>query len=332
MDIPFIPNKELFVIGDVHGCAEELQALLQKLPLSRGCGLVLVGDYIDRGPSSRQVVDTLLDVSANVDVYPLMGNHEALLLDFLDDPTPLHSARFVYNGGGATLQSYCGKPGDYHIPDAHVAFFRSLRLVYQSESHIFVHAGLPDVPLGELDDEEHKETMLWVRTPFHHSTFSWGKTIVHGHSRVPGIQMDTRRINVDTGCVYDNLLSAVHLPSGRVYQVARRGVTDHVYLREPSPSRRRAVRFEGQVDVALSEPRDLPMFRTLNYNDFGLLLVSTRVPDTQVLALHNQVAGTIFPSDDYARVDFRGVVVRVEQAGTEFRYGIQFEQPPIPEP
>jgi len=87
-----------------------------------------------------------------------------------------------------------------------------------------VHAGLPEPPVDELDEQQDRETLLWIRGPFHQSTYRWGKTVVHGHSRVVQVFMDGRRINVDTGCVYDNLLSAVELPSCRVFQVAKRGV------------------------------------------------------------------------------------------------------------
>jgi len=278
------------------------------------------------------VIDLVLELRARAAVYPLLGNHEALLLDCLDDPSPLHVGRFVYNGGGATLQSYSQQPGDYKIPGPHVDFLRSLRLAYQSDAHLFVHAGLPDLPVKELREDEHRETMLWVRETFHRSTFRWGKVVVHGHSRVDDVEVGPARINVDTGCVYENKLSAIHLPSGQVYQVLKRGTVEHGYLREPAASRRKAVRFEGHVDVALSEPRGLPMFTTLNYNDFGLLLVSTRNPEMEVLSVGQHVTGTIFPNDSHVRVSFRGAVVRVENWGVAFRYGIRFDAPAVQPP
>ena len=327
MDIPVITHKEIFVIGDVHGCATELNALLDKLPLKRETAIVFLGDYIDRGPASRQVVETLLELGRRLDVFPLLGNHESLLLDLMSAPTSLNSARFIYNGGGATLQSYSKQPGDYLIPDEHLAFLRGLKLAYQSEQHLFVHAGLPDVALDELDEARDRATLLWVRGPFLNSTFSWSKTVVHGHTHVRKVHVDDRRINVDTGCVYDHMLSAIHLPSREVYQVARRAGAEHGYLREPPGSKRKAVRFEGRVDVALSEPRGLPMFNTMNYNDFGLLLRSARSTGTRLLALHQQVEGTIFPNDSYLQVTFKGVVVRVEDASSGFRYGIRFHAP-----
>lgn len=327
LDIPVIPHGEIFVIGDVHGCADELDALLAKLPLTKQSAVVMVGDYVDRGPASRRVLDTLLELRSRVALYPLLGNHEALLLDFIHDPTPLNSARFIYNGGGATLQSYADRPGDYYFPQAHLELLRSLRLAYQTPTHVFVHAGLPEVPLDQLTEELHRETMLWVRSLFHRSTFSWGKVVVHGHSRVRRVDWQPRRINVDTGCVYDNLLSAIHLPSGEVFEVARRSAGEHEFLRDPPDSKRRAVRFDGRLDVALGEPRGLPMFVTLNYNDFGLLLESARIKNVQVLSLGQGVAGTIFPNDTYARVDFRGVVVRIEEVSGVYRYGIRFDSP-----
>ncbi len=332
MDIPVIPQKEIFVIGDIHGCADELTALLDKLPLRPDTAVVFVGDYIDRGPASRRVIDTVLDLGKRVPVYPLMGNHEALLLDFMEEPSPLNSARFIYNGGGATLQSYCEKPGDYDFPETHVAFLLSLKLAYQTDSYVFVHAGLPDLPLNEIHEQAHRETLLWIRGPFHRSSFRWGKTVVHGHSRVPRVEIKPQRINVDTGCVYDNLLSAIHLPSRQVFSVAKRGAVEHTFLREPPESKRRAVRFEGQVDVTLTEPKGLPVFATLNYNDFGLLLVSVRTPDVQVLSVGQEIAGVIFPNDRYVHVQFRGTVVRIEKDGSVYRYGVRFHTPAVQPP
>lgn len=327
LTISTIEQEDLFVIGDVHGCVDQLGELLHKLPLGPKSAIVFVGDYIDRGPSSRQVIELILELRRYHRVFPLLGNHESLLLDFIDDPTPLKRARFTYNGGGATLQSYCVESGEFSIPPEHVAFFRSLSLAQQTSSHVLVHAGLPDLPLDAIRLQEQRDTLLWVRGTFHRSTFDWGKTIVHGHSRVPKVHIDPRRINVDTGCVYGGALSAVHLPSLRTYRVPMRAPVTHEYLREPAPSRRKAVRFPGRVDVRLSEPEGLPLFHTLNFNDFGVLLACSTESDSFVLSVHQEVAGTLLPDDERGNVDFRGVVVRVEGAAPPYQYAVQFHAP-----
>lgn len=327
MNIPKIENKDLYVIGDVHGCADEFHALLDKLPLEAHSGIVLVGDYIDRGPKSRDVIDTLLELKQQRDIYPLLGNHESLLLEFLGDPSPSRRARFTYNGGGATLQSYSTEPGNFSIPEEHVTFIRGLPLAFQTSSHLFVHAGLPSVPISELNAEKHRKTLLWVRREFHASTYQWDKVVVHGHSRVAEVYRDERRINVDTGCVYSGKLSALHVPSGRIYQVPRTVSFRHEFLRDSPSSRREAVRFDGQLDIVFTEPEGLPAFQTVNYSDFGVLVECPTKPEEHLLALHAQVVGTLLPRDDSVNINFRGDVVRIDEVAHRNRYAIRFDAP-----
>src|SRR3954463_10575248 len=116
----------LFAIGDVHGCAEELRALIQKLPLRRDSLVVFLGDYIDRGPDSRGVVDTILDLQQYCRVVCLLGNHELMLREFLDGSDSRRVARFIYNGGSATLSSYADHDGVFVMPEEHRDFFDSL--------------------------------------------------------------------------------------------------------------------------------------------------------------------------------------------------------------
>ncbi|PIE05925.1 MAG: hypothetical protein CSA75_02225, partial [Sorangium cellulosum] len=281
----------------------------------------------DRGPKSCDVINTLIELGERYDVYPLLGNHETLLLAFVDDPTPTHRARFTYNGGGATLQSYCSSPGKFFIPPSHIQFFRSLPLAYQNKDHIFVHAGLPEVPIVELDTEKYKKTMLWVRAPFHESAYVWEKLVVHGHSRVKDVYRDNRRVNLDTGCVYRGKLSALHLPSGQLYEVPRARMQEQLFLREPAYSRRMAVRYDGQVDVTLTEPSGLPACHTLNYNEFGMLIEFVSRREERLLAMHAQVAGALLPHDERGETFFQGQIVRIEEIGGQFRYALRFDRP-----
>ncbi|MCU0692224.1 MAG: metallophosphoesterase [Polyangiaceae bacterium] len=327
MIIPHIEHEEIIVIGDIHGCADELRELISKLPLDSDCAVVMIGDFIDRGPDSRKVIETVLDLSRSVDLFPLMGNHESMLLEFLNDPWSLQGSRFLLSGGGATLESYSNVPGTFDIPRTHLQFLRGLPMVCESSSYIFVHAGLPNARLADLLDGDHAETLLWVREEFHQSGFEWGKTVVHGHSPVRQVLVTSRRINVDTGCVYDNMLSAIHLPSHRIYSVEKRTLAEHAYLREPPTSRRRAVRFSGQIDVALTQPQGLPIFHTLNFNDFGVLMVNRWAPSSQLLRKNDQIAGVLFPTDRFSRERFTGVVVHVASVDGTYQYGVRFDRP-----
>src|SRR5678815_719209 len=120
----------LYAIGDIHGCADELDDLLTRLPLQSGSTLVFLGDYIDRGPKSRQVIERVLDLRRHFEVIALRGNHEQMLLEFLEGESDQLVARFVLNGGSSTLASYADPSGHYGIPPSHEEFFRSLPYTY----------------------------------------------------------------------------------------------------------------------------------------------------------------------------------------------------------
>jgi len=200
VEIRTIPREdELFVIGDVHGCADELEELLDRLPLTKRSQIVFIGDYIDRGPDSRRVIDKLIELKQRHTVYPLMGNHELSLIEFLDEPASSLAARFLLNGGGATLHSYSDRPGAFDLPTDHVELIRNLAAGFCSPSYFFVHAGLPDVPIAELRCPEHMESMLWIRRDFFNSAFTWEKLIVHGHTPRDEVDFAPGRINIDTG-------------------------------------------------------------------------------------------------------------------------------------
>ena len=325
LPVPTINCEDLFVIGDVHGCAQELETLLEELPLRAASAIVFLGDYIDRGPNSRQVIELIMDLSLVHDVFPLMGNHESLLLDFIDSASPLSRARFMYNGGGATLQSYLEEPGRFSIPSDHIHFLRTLNIALQDESHFFVHAGVPDMALDEIQEKD-RSTLLWVRDSFHASLFRWNKTIVHGHSRVPEVQRTERRINLDTGCVYGGKLTGWHVNTDQLYQVPRSAPVTHHFLQEPANSRRKAVRFNGRVDVRMSAPMGLPPFHTVNYNDFGVLLACDSESEP-LLALNQRVGGTLLPGDEHGDIDFEGTIVRIDNDGSIRQYAVRFDSP-----
>jgi len=211
------PNMEkIFAIGDIHGCHEQLRALMDRIPVEF-CRdtIVFIGDYIDRGPDSIAVVDYLLDLKKRVpNIVLLKGNHEDMLEKYLDG-----TDRYTYllNGGQRTLDSYLRLPGcsdRYPIPPEHLQFFKSLPLYYETDDYIFVHAGLrPGVPL----EAQQTEDMLWIRDKFIYSPYDFGKRVVFGHTPLSKPLVEPNKIGIDTGAVYGNLLTCVRLPDVKFF-------------------------------------------------------------------------------------------------------------------
>lgn len=218
-----VQSDRLFAIGDIHGQFEELILLLQQLPLVASSTLVFLGDYVDRGLQSKEVIQKIIDLQGSYNVITLLGNHEQMFLNYLQDPLCGIGSSFLQNGGTATLASYSTELGDYEVLPEHKRFLQSLRLSYQTKDYFFVHAGVPKIPLKDLDEEKHKAEMLWIRERFLVGNYSWEKIIVHGHTPTIEVEITPNRINLDTGCVYGNRLSAIGLPSNTVYSVPSKG-------------------------------------------------------------------------------------------------------------
>lgn len=312
----------IFAIGDVHGCADELDQLLGKLPLRPGCTVVFLGDYIDRGPKSRQVVDRILALAKEHNVVALLGNHESMLLEYLDGRDAQRVARFVLNGGSATLATYADENGVCEMPTSHVEFFQNLRISHDTPTHFFVHAGVPNVLLADLDQAEYREEMIWVRKNFHRSTFRWEKLIVHGHSPVPTVEIAAHRINLDTGCVYQGSLSAMEFPSHRIYSVERRMGPERTLLHDAT--KRAAVRFHGAIPVELDVNGTLAAFETVDYSEIGLGIRARDPARAPKLRLGSKVVGTVGPSGLF-QISFTGKVVRTASLDGRDVYGLTVE-------
>jgi serine/threonine protein phosphatase 1 len=301
----------IFAIADIHGCDEELRALLKVLPLRRDSLVVFLGDYIDRGPNSRGVVETILELKEYCNVVCLLGNHELMLREFLDGSDPRRVARFIYNGGGATLSSYSDGDGVMTFPAEHIEFFEGLKHYHVEGDHCFVHAGLP-VDLDELDVDEHGEEMVWMRWRPTMPEPNYSKIIVHGHTPVPEVDIAERRINLDTSCVYGRSLTAMEIRSRELWHVERSATPKPIYLRDAKDGRRQAFRYTGKVPVVVQyEGVTLP-FETINYSEIGVLMRP---------APNRAASGSLRPGatitgligTDGAATPFRGVVLRVDE-------------------
>jgi serine/threonine protein phosphatase 1 len=227
---PAIPaGNRLYAVGDIHGRADLLKALLVLIEddaarhPSAAKRLIFLGDYVDRGPDSKAVIDLVLDaVPPGFEVVTLMGNHEEMMHRFLDD---LSVARtWMMNGGDATLESYgVGAPSmfggsgafrraqeefDARLPARHREFLERLQVSYGAGDYLFVHAGVrPGVPL----DRQSTDDLLWIRDEFLYSEAEFGKVVVHGHSISLDAEFRPNRIGIDTGAYRSGQLSCLVL-------------------------------------------------------------------------------------------------------------------------
>lgn len=240
---PATRGRSLYAVGDIHGrddlLARIIQHLRNELQTVHGAPkplLVFVGDYVDRGTGSRQVVDQILELVATDDfeVRPLLGNHDKMLLDFLETPAEIGPA-WMNIGGGPTLASYgVAPPAEQSdeetwirtrdafaqaLPAAHLGFFRGLARYRLEGDYLFVHAGVrPGLPLDEQTDHD----LLWIRDTFLNSTRPSGYVVVHGHTPAPEVQASNLRIGIDTGAYATGVLSAIRVRDGALASFATR--------------------------------------------------------------------------------------------------------------
>jgi len=202
----------LLAVGDIHGCLDQLNALMTQVAPTLGDQVIFLGDYVDRGPASSSVIDYLIEFgSALPATVFLRGNHDQMFADYLDGHEP---TMFLMNGGLKTLGSYQNN-GQWPIPSSHRTFLEALLNVYETEDHIFVHAGLrPGIPLAEQDITD----LLWIRREFITSDYSWGKTVVYGHTPLEAPLLTETRVGLDTGCVYGRQLTCCDVYTRQIWQ------------------------------------------------------------------------------------------------------------------
>ncbi|HET6608459.1 MAG TPA: metallophosphoesterase family protein [Rhodopila sp.] len=221
------PGQRVYAIGDIHGCLDRLVSLHEEIAEdiaerpAEHVTLVHLGDYVDRGTDSAQVVDWLISgppVPADT-VVNLMGNHEHMMLAAIavvDPGAPMH---WLANGGADSLLSWgisrSTPPEEWagRIPAAHLMFLRDLAISYRIGPYLFVHAGVkPGVPL----DQQTRHDMMWIRDPFLTSKSDFGAVVVHGHTPKRAPIVMPNRIAIDTGAVLGGALTAVMLEGDRL--------------------------------------------------------------------------------------------------------------------
>lgn len=222
----------IYAIGDIHGCLDLLDEVIARIdadmaerPASNATR-VFLGDYVDRGPDSKRVLDRLISCCVAQPTVCLMGNHEVFLGDFLENPDVLSVWRRY--GGLETLRSYGLTPtrktdvkeqrklaADLNrlLPDSHRDFLSSLKQYFICGDYFLVHAGVrPGISLTEQSEDD----LLWIREDFLLCEDDFGKVVVHGHTPVLEPEVRSNRINIDTGAYATGRLTCLVLERDEV--------------------------------------------------------------------------------------------------------------------
>lgn len=214
-----MPQRTI-AIGDIHGCDQALASLLAAIQPTPGDLIITLGDMVNRGPGSKQVLTRLLQLADECQYIPLRGNHDQMLLEAL---AGRHPYTWLGMGGIATLESYGLEPDLAGFPADHAEFLRSSRRFHESPTHLFVHASYaPRIPLRNQPDE----FLLWQSlreiVPEPHIS---GKTAIVGHtSQKSGEILDLGHlICIDTCCYGGGRLTALDVETGDLWQVTREG-------------------------------------------------------------------------------------------------------------
>ncbi len=230
-EAPPCPEQTIYAIGDIHGCIDLLEALLAAIDADilkcreESPVLVLLGDYVDRGENAAKTLQRVKDLAHShpQNVICLMGNHEKMLLDFLDDPVQ-NGWQWMRNGGLQTLASYrvggvSEQPAQKQllngrdalqsaIPTGIEDWLRGLPLTWQSGNMIFVHAALD--PVKDVDTQD-SDTLLWGHRDFRKLPRTDGNWVVHGHTIVEQPTNHDGCISIDTGAYFSGRLSAAKI-------------------------------------------------------------------------------------------------------------------------
>jgi serine/threonine protein phosphatase 1 len=209
-----LPHGRTIAIGDIHGCSKALRTLIDEIAPKPEDAIVFLGDYIDRGPDSRDVIQQLIDLKSRCRVIALLGNHELMMLGVLDGTVPVDL--WLHIGGRATVASYGGTMDE--IPEGHLEFLHDCRRFHEDSRSIFVHAGyLPTLAMDQQPDQ----SLFWdhihgLAPPPHIS----GKRVYVGHTPQPsGAIADFGYLCcIDTFCFGGKFLTAIDTRTQETWQ------------------------------------------------------------------------------------------------------------------
>jgi serine/threonine protein phosphatase 1 len=218
----------IYAIGDIHGALPEIEVLLSHLSsttaLSKDDTIIFIGDYIDRGPDSKGVIDLLIKFKqeSSANIHFLRGNHEEMLLDYLGLGGAGEEV-YIQNGGSETFLSY-GLPAEPTkeaaleiIPAEHIKFYQNLERYIITDKFVFAHAGLN--PLRDLRFQT-DDDIFWIRDEFIQNLHYFKKTIVFGHTPFEDVMFHLPyKIGIDTGLIYGNALTAIEIKDEQVIQI-----------------------------------------------------------------------------------------------------------------
>jgi serine/threonine protein phosphatase 1 len=222
--------KRILAISDIHGCYNEFKELLSLAKYNASSDqLILLGDYVDRGPNSREVVMFIKELAEKDGAIVLKGNHDKMFCDWLEDPAR-NENRFFRNGGITTIESFLRDKNVSAISESEIRdylkiqykeelqFLSSLPYYYELDQYIFVHAGINPIHTDwkkTMDDD-----LLWIRDPFLFTDHPFQQTIIHGHT--PAIKLHNKaniyyghnKICIDGGCVLGYQLNCLEILNG----------------------------------------------------------------------------------------------------------------------
>ena len=210
----------IYAVGDIHGHADKLKSLINQMPLTADDRIVFVGDYIDRGYHSKQVISFLLQLKKHCNCTFLCGNHEDMILDYIEGCPRYDTRKWMDNGGRQCIASYNitnSAPGRLSLPISHVEFLDSLKQYHKEAGFVFVHGGLEP---GLSAEKTRRYDRLWQRSAFVASRYCWPEgVVVFGHTPFTEPLVEDNKIGIDTGCGHGGRLTAVRLPEVEFYQV-----------------------------------------------------------------------------------------------------------------
>ncbi|NRF94484.1 serine/threonine protein phosphatase [Paenibacillus frigoriresistens] len=224
--------KRTLVVSDIHGCVDEFKQLLDKVNYNAvEDQLVLLGDYVDRGPQSRETVEFVMHLVREKGAIALKGNHDQRFVDVLGDVDALTEMKFFEHGGIQTFKSFCGTE-DLDLKQSkerirakfsdHISFLNNLPYYHEDETHIYVHAGLN--PTFSDWKTQPERDFLWIRAPFVQQRTVVKKIVVFGHTPAKDIHgkadvwFDRDKIGIDGGCAYGLQINCLEIKGRNQYK------------------------------------------------------------------------------------------------------------------